>query len=219
MNWRKLITFTFLFALTSSAAAAKLHFQLTNQAGLPVSNAVISLTPSTPQPTQKAQPSLQKVRQRNREFLPYVLPVQRNTPIVFPNEDPFQHHVYSFSATKRFEVKLFSGMNKTPIIFDQIGVATLGCNIHDWMIGYIVVVDTPYFDKSNAAGQATFNQLPAETYRVDIWHPQLSKTLTLTVTLARYSTQTLTPVLTLTKPPKPHPPSADSTDDFDYNNF
>ena len=51
--------------------------------------------------------------------------------MTFPNLDPIMHHVYSFSATKPFEIKLYSGDPPTGILFDKPGVATLGCNIHD----------------------------------------------------------------------------------------
>jgi len=218
-NLRQFSTGMLLLLFTSSAVAFKLDFQFTDAQNLPVTNAVVSLLPSTPQARSTSPPNIGKMRQRNREFLPYVLPVQRNTPVVFPNEDPFQHHVYSFSATKRFEVKLFSGVNKSPIVFDKTGVATLGCNIHDWMIGYIVVVDTPYFDKSGATGHVVFTQLPADTYQAEIWHPRLSQQLTRRVVFAANADKRLQIQLKLTNPPKAEPPSADSDDDFDYDSF
>jgi plastocyanin len=81
----------------------------------------------------------------DREFTPYVSVIQTGTRVEFPNRDPIQHHVYSFSPAKTFEIKLYSGRSPESILFDKPGVITIGCNIHDWMIAYVLVVPTPYF--------------------------------------------------------------------------
>jgi hypothetical protein len=58
------------------------------------------------------------------------------------------------------------------VLFDKVGVVRLGCNIHDWMIGYVYVTDAPYFGKTAAQGQVELKDLPAGTYRVRVWHPR-----------------------------------------------
>ena len=90
--------------------------------------------------------------QRNSAFAPGVLAIQAGTAVAFPNSDTVQHQVYSFSTPKPFELPLYAGTPRAPILFDQPGVVVVGCNIHDWMIGYIVVLDTPHFAKTDAAG-------------------------------------------------------------------
>ena len=91
--------------------------------------------------------------QRGSQFVPHVLPVQAGTSVTFPNSDQIRHQVYSFSASKRFELPLYAGTSASPIRFDQPGIVVLGCNIHDWMIGYVVVLDTPYFGKTGERRQ------------------------------------------------------------------
>jgi hypothetical protein len=108
--------------------------------------------------------------QRNKEFVPHVLAVHSNTNVTFPNSDNIRHQVYSFSPTKRFELKLYEGIPAAQV-FDKPGVVVLGCNIHDWMLGYIYVTDDPWFAVSDAKGQIAF-ELPAGHYKVTLWHPQ-----------------------------------------------
>jgi hypothetical protein len=82
------------------------------------------------------------------------------------------HHVYSFSPAKSFEIKLYSGKSPSEIVFDKPGVITLGCNIHDWMLGFILVVSTPHYAKTDASGNARLRDLPAGSYELHAWHPR-----------------------------------------------
>jgi hypothetical protein len=95
------------------------------------------------------------------------------SPVYFPNKDDVRHHVYSFSAAKRFELPLYVGTPAEPVVFDRPGIVTIGCNIHDWMIGYIYVAETPYFARSGGDGQARLDNLPAGRYVLRVWHPRM----------------------------------------------
>jgi len=96
------------------------------------------------------------------------------TRVSFPNRDKVQHHVYSLSKPKRFELPLYRGESKEPVLFDQPGVVTLGCNIHDWMSAHIAVLATPYFARSGADGLVPLQNLPPGRYRLDVWHPRMA---------------------------------------------
>jgi hypothetical protein len=65
-----------------------------------------------------------------------------------------RHHIYSFSPAHKFDQKLYSGVAAAPQVFDKAGTVVLGCNIHDKMLAYVKVVDTPYFAKTDGAGAA-----------------------------------------------------------------
>ena len=91
----------------------------------------------------------------------------------FPNQDDVKHHIYSFSPAKKFELPLYAGTPAEPVVFDRAGLVTLGCNIHDWMIGYILVVETPWFAVTTGNGRAQLRGLPAGTYQVEVWQPRL----------------------------------------------
>jgi hypothetical protein len=94
----------------------------------------------------------------------------------FPNHDNIRHQVYSFSPAKRFELPLYAGVPAEAVVFDKPGVVILGCNIHDWMIGYVYVSESPYFAKTGKDGSALIAELPLRAYTVRVWHPQLDGT-------------------------------------------
>ena len=144
-------------------------------AGAPVADAVASARALDAQ--VQAQPPAEPVAmiQKDEEFDPYVLPVVVGTRVVFPNRDTVQHHVYSVSPAKRFEIPLYIGESTATIVFDHEGVVTLGCNIHDWMVAYVVVLSTPYFAKTGADGTAILSGLPAGRYHLEVWHPRAAK--------------------------------------------
>jgi len=138
----------------------------------PISQVVVS---ARPQPATAIRPMMLnpasiELDQKNREFVPHILAVKRGTPVFFPNSDDIKHHVYSFSNTKRFEIKLYSGTPAEPIVFEQTGIVTLGCNIHDWMLGYIYVSDADYLAQSDNEGRWSLDVPPGQ-YRVTLWHP------------------------------------------------
>ena len=98
-------------------------------------------------------------------FTPRVSVVETGTSVGFPNSDDVLHHVYSFSPAKRFELPLYSGRPASTVVFDQPGVVVLGCNIHDWMIGWIVVLDTPHHARSDDEGLVRL-QVPDGDYQL-----------------------------------------------------
>jgi plastocyanin len=111
-----------------------------------------------------------EIAQANKTFMPAVSVVPVGTAVNFPNRDTVRHHVYSFSPAKRFEIKLYVGTPAQPVVFDQPGIAVLGCNIHDTMAAWVVVVDTPHFAKTGADGQASLPDVPPGSYRLRAWH-------------------------------------------------
>ncbi len=112
--------------------------------------------------------------QKDQEFVPYVTPIVVGTRVSFPNKDTVQHHVYSVSPAKKFEIPLYIGESSATILFDRPGPVTLGCNIHDWMVAYVYVLATPYFAKTGADGVADIAGLPPGRYTLELWHPRLA---------------------------------------------
>ncbi|HKP45983.1 MAG TPA: hypothetical protein VJT50_05235, partial [Pyrinomonadaceae bacterium] len=89
------------------------------------------------------------------------------------NKDNIRHHVYSFSPAKKFELPLYAGVPAAPVTFDKVGFVTLGCNIHDWMIAYVAVLPTPYFQVTGKDGRAVLKDLTPGQYLVGVWQPSL----------------------------------------------
>jgi hypothetical protein len=115
------------------------------------------------------------VEQIDQEFVPHVKAVLAGSRVHFPNRDKVQHQVYSFSAAKRFELPLYSGTLAPPVVFDKPGIVTLGCNIHDWMVGYVYVTDTPYSGTTGKDGVTLLKDLPAGDYDVRVWQPGMTE--------------------------------------------
>ncbi|WP_460952263.1 methylamine utilization protein [Pseudomonas marginalis] len=160
-----------LLAAAGPASAATLEVAAYQADGRPVADAVVTLRgpADAPQGVLKAD-----MDQRGQRFAPHVLAVHTGTQVRFPNSDNIRHQVYSFSAAKRFELRLYEGTPTDPLLFDKPGVVVLGCNIHDWMLGYIYVTDDPRFGVSDAQGRVHLAQLPAGDYHLTLWHPQLA---------------------------------------------
>ena len=145
---------------------------VTDDRNAPVTDAVVSL--ATARPGAAPRPGSAAVMdQQAKTFVPHVLPVPVGTAVSFPNRDNIRHHVYSFSSAKRFELPLYIGTPSEPVLFDKPGVVVLGCNIHDWMVGYIYVLGTPYFAKTGPDGRARLTDVPAGAYEARVWHPRL----------------------------------------------
>ncbi|MDB6126184.1 MAG: hypothetical protein JWM35_80, partial [Verrucomicrobia bacterium] len=179
------LAFAGLFFLgITIAPAASVEFQVADTKNAAVMDAVVSLVP-VDAPARLQPPSVPvEIMQRGEEFSPYVTPLVVGTAVSFPNRDTVQHHVYSLSKPKRFELPLYAGEAKEAIVFDQPGVVVLGCNIHDWMSAYVVVLTTPWFAQTKADGRATIADVPAGRYRAEVWHPRLGKIETREVTVA-----------------------------------
>ena len=154
--------------------AGTVHALVQDKLGKPIADAVVIALPANRVVSDAGGATATIiVDQVNKEFVPYVLPVRIGTTVSFPNKDNIRHHVYSFSPAKVFELPLYTGIPATPVLFDKAGPVSLGCNIHDWMIAYVYVADSPYFGKSGVDGKVTLNDLPAGTYAVRTWHPRL----------------------------------------------
>ena len=169
MKW--LLTLALMLAAPLRAVAGDVVIDVRTSQGKPVANAVVTV--SAPHAGAIRFPWAYRMAQHNMQFDPFVLIVPVGADVAFPNLDTVRHHVYSFSAAKTFELKLF-GRDETRVVhFDKAGVVDLGCNIHDNMLAYIVVVDTPYAAETNAAGEAVVRGVPAGTRAVRVWHPFL----------------------------------------------
>ena len=162
-----------LHADTAPDKASALTVELTDRQGQPVANVVVYAEGGENPEAEQGKTASAIMDQMDTRFVPHILAVETGTEITFPNHDVVSHHVYSFSETKRFELPLYKGTAHAPLVFDAPGLVVVGCNIHDNMLGYIVVVDTPYFAKTDTEGRAELEGLPAGEYSIHVWTPRL----------------------------------------------
>jgi len=166
-------TVPLLLLCAAAAHPAEIHAVVRDHKGRVVADAVVLAVPVDPRNALHARPPTDAVDQVDKQFVPYVKPIFVGSTVRFPNSDNIRHQVYSFSPAKKFELPLYAGSGAQPIVFDKPGVVVLGCNIHDWMIGYIYVSETPFFAKTGPLGTAVINDMPAGEYTVRLWHPSM----------------------------------------------
>ena len=158
-------------ALATPAAGATLVINVRAADGHPLPGAVVTVRPLDGSP-RKAAPVHAVMDQVDRAFAPDLLVIPVGSTVEFPNSDSVSHQIYSFSPAKRFQLPLYRGKPYPPVRFEQAGVVTLGCNIHDEMLAYLLVTDAPYFGRTDHDG-AFSAEVPRGRYKVGIWHPRL----------------------------------------------
>ena len=166
------LPFALLLSLAGIARGATITVDVRDARGGAIADAVVYAVPEG-----RTLPLARKnavMDQKNRTFVPHVLPVQVGTAVRFPNSDDIRHQVYSFSSAKQFQIPLYKGTPANPVVFDREGVVTLGCSIHDRMTAYVVIVDTPHFATTKKNGRAELSSVGAGKYSLRVWHRELS---------------------------------------------
>ena len=158
-----------LVLAAAGAAASGVAVQVQDAGGKPLADVIVYAEADggavLPKPLRPVT-----IEQRSLQFMPLVSAVQTGSLFSFPNNDKVRHHIYSFSPAHRFDQKLYSGTTAAPQLFDKAGIVVLGCNIHDKMVAYIRIVDTPYYAKTDAAGNARLDIPAGGKYVLKAWH-------------------------------------------------
>ncbi len=107
--------------------------------------------------------------QKNKMFSPHLLVVPLGTTIVFPNDDPFFHNVFSLFDGKRFDLGLYEAGTSKEVRFERPGFSYLFCNIHPQMSAIIVALQTPLFAIAQANGTLSVQGVPMGEYSAHLW--------------------------------------------------
>jgi len=161
-----------LLFCAANALAGTVIVEVRDAAGAALSDAVVALDPAERAPAGAHETT--QIDQVNQQFVPRVSVIRAGTAIAFPNSDRVRHQVYSFSPANTFALKLYAGSPRTLVPFDQPGIVTMGCNIHDSMVAFVLVVDTPYFGKTSSAGSVAL-KVPGGRYRLRVWHEHAAR--------------------------------------------
>lgn len=195
------------------AHAIELNVSVYDPQEQPIKDIVVYVESSDSLPLHKTKKSIE-INQLNKSFAPYIGVVQSGNEVRFHNQDDITHHIYSPVGDNKFEFKILSGQQKTMDSFITTGEVAMGCNIHDWMSGHLLVVNTPYFNKTNVQGQAKFTIKDKGSYQLTVWHPQMNEVnnrISQTITL--HNNENVKVQLTKTMDPLPE---QKSEDDFDF---
>lgn len=128
--------------------------------------------------------------QRNKAFVPRVLAVPVGTSVAFRNEDPLAHNVFSISPTRQFDTGLYKAPGAERVAFEKPGVVQVLCNIHSAMVGYVVVVDTPYYSQVDSKGAFAIRGVLPGDYDLELWHENASQPTRLRVQIGRDGSMT-----------------------------
>jgi plastocyanin len=159
-----------LLSAAADADAAEVHGRVVATDGTGVAGAVVFLRTPVPPPAPGAPPGSAVMDQIDKQFVPHILPIAVGTEVRFPNRDQIHHHVYSFSRVKSFDLPLSKGEEAAPVDFDTPGVVKVGCNIHDWMTGVILVTPSAVFTTTDDAGAFTLRDVPDGEVTIAAWH-------------------------------------------------
>jgi plastocyanin len=161
--------------LCGAAPAADLQVRVTQLNGKPLPGAVVMVHALGSGAPPAAAPLQSVMDQFNLAFTPDVLVIPVGSTVSFPNTDRTGHEVYSFSSAHPFKLGLYRGKPYPPERFDRAGLVTLGCNIHDAMLAYILVTDAPYYGRTGADGSWSQPDIARGRYRVEVWSPRLAE--------------------------------------------
>ncbi len=157
------------------AVSGELAVTVRAPGGALVPGVAVVLEPSAPVTApRRRDKATARIEQRARHFIPQLLVVQKGTLVEFPNNDTVSHQVYSFSPARTFQLSLYKGTAHPPIEFDKAGLVVLGCNIHDDMVGYILVTESPYFGQTDAQGSGRLGGVAAGRYTLRVWSPRIA---------------------------------------------
>ena len=176
VRWQKLalcVTASTLLAFAGAdSGAAELQVTVLPAQGPPLAGIVVDVVPQSPAPASRSA-ARAIMDQHDLMFVPDTVVIRTGTTVEFPNSDNVRHQVYSFSPTKNFQLSLYDSTQHASVQFDKAGLVTVGCNIHDAMIGYIYVTDSPWFGQTAADGSVQLHGLPPGHYTVKVWHARL----------------------------------------------
>ena len=191
-------------AATGPACAASLSLVVLKKDGTPLPGAVVTAEPqaqSLPPPV----PVSAILDQVDLRFVPDIVVIPLGSAVSFPNKDAVSHQVYSFSPARRFQLPLYRGKPYPPVLFDQPGIVTLGCNIHDNMLAFIVVTDAPFFGRTDASGKWRVPQASEGAYRIKLWHPLMREPAVMLERVVQVTTDGSDVTVKLEQPLRPPP--------------
>lgn len=167
----------YLFSLPAQACQTQnslcIEVQVMSVENKPLADMVVYIEPLAGQVVPSTQAEI-SIGQRDKSFTPYISVIQRHQKVSFVNHDDITHHIYSVDSDNKFDFKIKAGKANAEQRFEKSAEIAMGCNIHDWMSGYLLVLDTPYFAKTDSSGTAHISLVQKGRYKVVVWHPQLS---------------------------------------------
>ena len=173
--WRLVPVLILLLAVPSAGEELRGRLQLVGKGGKgpargsDVRQALVWFEPASPTP---AKPATFVMTTRGKQFVPRMLTIPVGSRVRFPNEDVILHNVFSVSGGNSFDLGLYRRGAGKEQKFDKPGLVRVFCNVHHSMVGYILVLESPYVATPDASGQFVLTGLPKGPGRLTVWHEQ-----------------------------------------------
>jgi plastocyanin len=136
-----------------------------------VADVVVFLVPVSPATQTGAAAVEAEMDQRSLKFIPNVVVVSPGSTVAFTNSDRVMHNVFHPpKGGSAFDLGLFGPGEKRSFVFKSEGAFVVFCHVHPEMVGYVVVVDTPWRRVSDDSGHFAFAKVPPGSYVLHTWH-------------------------------------------------
>lgn len=173
MTWRWAIFFSLVPAAWGGAVSGRVELSDARKAPQKDSSAVVVwLEPRDGKAEPKPGPT-QSIAHRNKTFVPHLLAITPGTKVTFPNLDPFFHNAFSNYDGQVFDVGLHPPGSAREVVFRRPGIVRMFCNIHPTMSALIVVLESPYFAVTDAAGEYSIRDVPEGSYKLLLFHERV----------------------------------------------
>jgi plastocyanin len=159
-------------AQPSTPASAELSGRIVLPAAADKSHSpatVVWLSPLNKSAASSLPPGRFRLVQKNRMFTPHLLVIPVGSIVIFPNEDPFFHNVFSLFNGKRFDLGLYEAGSSREVLFSREGVSYIFCNIHPTMSAVVIALSSPLFNVADAAHKFTIHSIPPGEYDLHVW--------------------------------------------------
>ena len=136
-------------------------------------NAVVWLDNPPANAARPPQNAKIEMDQNGCVFIPRVLLVPAGGTVDFLNSDRLLHNIH---ATPKLNVSFNRTQPKSrtiPVTFAQPEIVRINCDLHSWMVGWVVVTAHPFYAITGADGQFAFDGLPPGQYKLQVWHERL----------------------------------------------
>jgi plastocyanin len=139
-----------------------------------LANAVVTITGITKgKPMEKVSPVFDQV---GCQYVPHVIAFPAGSEVQIQNSDGILHNIHTYSTANpsinRAQPKFKKVLKET---FAKPEVIKVTCDAHNWMHGWFVVTDNPYYAVTDAKGAFKLTDVPAGTYDVKVWHETLGE--------------------------------------------
>ncbi len=111
------------------------------------------------------------------DFNPHVLIVPVGASVDILNHDGILHNIHTRSSKNPVLNKAQPGsVQKITTRFSEPEIIRVTCDVHPWMLAWIVVTDLAKAVATNDGGTFSLSQVPAGVHTLEVWHETLGTT-------------------------------------------